>query len=192
MRSLLRILGIVVLAVIVAAAATSVVARFHDGPIAIFAGGPFSSGEWVDLTWYDASFLADVEEIEWQLMEPARSRVTWVLVDDRVAYIPCGMPEFRLWKQWPHEAVQDGRAVVRVNGQLHRRQLVKVDDPALEAILRTELGRKYGADYSGEVWFFRLDPRKEGQAGLSRRRVRSRRGCRGARRDRRRARSPRA
>ena len=135
-------------------------ARFHDGPIAIFAGGPFRSGEWVDLTWHDATFLADVEEIEWQLEDPARSRVTWVLVHDRVAYIPCGMPQLTLWKQWPHEAIQDGRAVVRFDGKLHRRQVAKVDDPALEAVLRTQVGEKYGVDYPGEIWFFRLDPRQ--------------------------------
>jgi hypothetical protein len=159
MRSVLRILGVLLLLAALGLAATAVAARFHDGPIAVFAGGPFRSGEWAELSWHDASFLADRDEIEWQLLEPARSRVTWVLVHERVAYVPCGMPDFRLWKQWPHEAVADGRAVVRIDGRLHRRRLVKVDDPALEAVLRTELGRKYGVDYTGEVWFFRMDPR---------------------------------
>lgn len=161
MRALLRILGIGVLVIVVGTAVLAVVARFHDGPIALLAGGPFTSGEPVELTWHDATFLTDVEEIEWQLEEPPRSRITWVVVHDRVAYVPCGMPDFRLWKQWPHEAVEDGRAIVRHDGKLHRRQLVKVDDPALEAVLRTETGQKYDIDeYPGEIWFFRIDPRR--------------------------------
>jgi len=160
MKALLRMLGILVLVVVAALGATAIAARFHDGPIAMFAGGPFESGEWADLSWHDASFLADTAEIEWQLVDPPRSRITWVVVHDGVAYIPCGMPEFRLWKRWPHEAMRDGRAIVRLEGRLHRRQLVRVDDPRLEAILRTEAARKYEVeDYPGEIWFFRLDPR---------------------------------
>lgn len=163
MKRLLRLLGILIVVVLVAAGVTSVAARFHDGPIVVFAGGPLQAGEWVDLSWHDATFLADVPEIEFQLVEPPRSRITWVVVHERTAYIPCGMPDFRLWKQWPHEAVADGRAVIRTGGKLHRRQVVKIDDPALEAVLRTTLGEKYDVDdYPGEVWFFRLDPRREG------------------------------
>jgi len=162
MKRLFRVLGILIALFLVAAGITSVAARFHDGPIFAFAGGPLEAGEWVDLSWHDATFLADVSEIEFQLVEPPRSRITWVVVHERAAYIPCGMPNSML-KQWPHEAVADGRAVIRTGGKLHRRQLVKIDDPALEAVLRTSLGEKYGVeDYSGEVWFFRLDPRREG------------------------------
>ncbi len=161
MKTLLRILGLGLLVVLIGTAGLAIAARFNDGPLAIFAGGPFSEGELVELTWHDATFLADVEELEWQLEEPPRSRITWVVVHDRMAYIPCGMPEFRLWKQWPHEAVQDGRAIFRIDGKLHRRHLVKVDDPALEAKLRTQTGEKYGVeDYPGELWFFRVDPRR--------------------------------
>ena len=73
------------------------------------------------------------------------------------------MPNIRLWKQWPYEAMEDGRAVVRLDGELHRRHMVRLDDPALEAILRTKMGTKYGVeDYPGEVWFFRMDPHRGG------------------------------
>ena len=41
-------------------------ARFADGPIAIIAGGPFTSGEPVSGPEPDWSFVHDVREVEFQ------------------------------------------------------------------------------------------------------------------------------
>jgi hypothetical protein len=106
-----------------------------------------------------------VPQIEFQLLEPPRSRTTWVVVHEGHAYVPCGVPSFRLFKQWPHEAMRDGRAVVRVEGQRHRRMATRVTDPALAGTLGELVSGKYGAPSSDDpeaVWFFRLDPRAEG------------------------------
>ena len=114
----------------------------------------------------DWSFATDVQNIEFQLLEPPRSRTVWIVVEDGKAYIPCGIPNFRLWKQWPHEALEDGRALLRIDGKLYPRQLVKVKDMSLIASLGEKVGHKYGlSPGDGEpdpdaVWFFRLDPRE--------------------------------
>lgn len=168
MRKLLRALAAVLLAGVAVAAAMAVFARFQDGPVAAFPGGPLASGAWAEPSWSDASFLTNVQEIELQLLEPPRSRTTWMVVHEGVAYIPCGLPSFRLWKQWPHQAARDGRAVVRVEGARHARELVRVSDPSLLSALRELTFRKYGGPRTGDdpelVWFFRLDPRRGGSA----------------------------
>ena len=140
--------------------------RFSDGPVGFFSGGPLVSGERVTTPVPDWSFATDVQNIEFQLLEPPRSRTVWVVVEDGKAYIPCGIPNFRLWKQWPHEALEDGRALLRIDGKLYPRQLVKVEDMSLVASLSEKVGHKYGLPSGGDepdpdaVWFFRLDPRE--------------------------------
>ena len=107
MKSVLRILGALLASILVAIAVLLVGARFADGPIAIVAGGPFTSGELQSGPEPDWSFVRDVREVEFQLLEPARSRTTWILVHEGKAYIPSGYMTTwwgKLWKQWPHEA----------------------------------------------------------------------------------------
>ena len=142
----------------------AIVVRFMDGPVGALAGGAFGSGELVNEPIDDWDFIEDVELVELQLLNPARSRTTWILEEDERAYIPCGLPGFRLWKQWPHEAMDDGRALLRSNGKLYPVQLVRVDaaaEPELIGELEEELDEKYGIrPGSGyEVWYFRLDSR---------------------------------
>ena len=49
----------------------------------------------------------------------------------------------RIWKQWPIDAELDGRAILRIDGKLYERNLVRViNDPAVPGVL-AELGRKY-------------------------------------------------
>lgn len=139
-------------------------ARFSDGPIGPFPGGPLVAGRLVVDPVGDWAFVEGVPEIELQLLDPPRSRTTWILVHEGSAYIPCGFPDFRLWKQWPHEARVDGRAMVRIEGKRYRVDLARIEDSALERALAEELEAKYPAagDYSGEIWFFRLDPASSG------------------------------
>ena len=146
--------------------AAAVGARFADGPVAIFAGGPLESGERVSARSVDDwSFVEPVGEIELQLVEPPRSRTVWVVVHDNALYVPCGFLDWPLWKQWPHEALRDGRAIARILGKRYEFQAVKIDEPELRAALGTRVARKYGLGEGGPppdpdvVWFFRLDPR---------------------------------
>ena len=76
----------------------------------------------------------------------------------------------QIWKQWPAQALQDGRAVIRIDGKRYERQLVRILDdwPVLEAIT-AEVNRKYDAALSadmaksGDAWFFALEPRLKTQ-----------------------------
>ena len=170
MRAVLRIVGVVLAVLLIAIAGLAVGARFHDGPIAIFAGGPFASGELVTGPEPDWSFVHEVREVEFQLLDPPRSRTTWILDHAGKAYIPCGYMTTwwgRIWKRWPHEAAKDPRILLRIDGKLYERRLVRIEDGAVVAPLLEELSRKYAggrtipmdAVTSGYLWLFELAPR---------------------------------
>jgi len=157
----MKVLRWLVIALVVVVASIALVAfgaRFADGPVAIFPGGPFESGEWVPDAQVDWTSAAGLEEIELQSGDPARSRTTWILVVDGEAYVPCSL-SFPPGKTWHHEALAnpEAEAVVRVAGKRYRRRLVKVDDPALEQRLAETVRAKYTAPPgSAGVWFFHL------------------------------------
>jgi len=55
--------------------------RVSDGPVGFFSGGPIETGEIVqgDVDW---RFATDIETIEFQLLEPPRSRTVWIVVHE--------------------------------------------------------------------------------------------------------------
>ena len=159
------VIGFVLLALLVIVFA----ARFGDGPTAILPGGPLEAGELEEGPEPDWSFARDVPEMEFELVEPGRSRTIWLEVYDKKLYVVSGYMNSavgKLWKQWPAQAEKDGRAVVRIQGKRYERQLVRIHDdrPVLEGIA-AEVNRKYGAALTadmaatGDVWFFALEPR---------------------------------
>ena len=146
--------------------------RYHDGPLAIFPGGPFKTGA-VAASPTDWSFLTDREEIEFQTLEPAQSRVVWVAVVDQRAYLVSGyMTTFvaPYWKQWPHYIKEDDRVTLRVDGKLYEQRLKRLlGHPQLAQIV-TAFANKYGfADQlpedpgdvvrSGSTWLYEVLPR---------------------------------
>ena len=170
MGTFLRILGGLLILLLLGVGGLLIGARFADGPIEIIAGGPFTSGELVTGPEPDWSFVHDTQEVEFQLLEPARSRTTWIIEHEGKAYIPCGYMTTwwgRLWKKWPIEAEQDGRILLRVGDKLYERQLVRIREGPLLAPITAEMGRKYPeassvteeAVTSGYVWLFELAPR---------------------------------
>jgi hypothetical protein len=163
----IRWLGIIVVAVIVAIGALMFAARFSDGPLGIIAGGPLVAGELVTGPDPDWTFARDVPTIQLQLLEPPRSRTTWILELNGKIYVPCGYMTStvgRLWKHWPIEAERDGRAILRIDGKRYSRQLVRIEHGPLLEPLTQELSRKYGAPAtpatveSGSLWLFELAP----------------------------------
>ena len=170
MKTLLKGLAGLVLVIAVLMAGVLIAARFSDGPLAIIAGGPFTSGELSQGPEPNWEHLKDVETVEFQLLDPPRSRTTWIAVHDGRLFIPSGYMTTwwgRIWKQWPIEAERDGRIILRTDGKLHERRLVRITSgPELEPVL-TELGRKYGggnpipmeAVESGYLWIFEGAPR---------------------------------
>ena len=173
MRFLLRMLGGLIVLLIVAIVGLVIGARFADGPIAIVAGGPFESGELVTGPEPDWSFVRDVQEVEFQLLDPPRSRTTWILDHEGKAYIPCGYMTTwwgKLWKQWPHEAEKDPRILLRIGDAIYERRLVRVEEGPAVAPLLAQLSRKYAggreipmeAVTSGNLGLYELAPRGEG------------------------------
>ena len=169
MKLILRILGGFILALVVAIAGTLVGVRFADGPWGMVAGGPFKTGEPYRGPEPDWSFVEDIDTIELQSVEPARSRTTWVVHHGGRAFIPCGYMDSawgRIWKQWPIEADRDGRAIVRIDGTLYDRYLVRIRDSESMRPIVKELARKYfgqaASDTAGQpegLWIFELAPR---------------------------------
>lgn len=169
MKLLLRVLGGIFLTLVVVIAGALIGARFADGPWGIVAGGPFKSGEPYRGSEPDWLFIKDLETIELQSAEPARSRTTWVVYHDGRAFIPCGYMNSawgRIWKQWPIEAERDGRAIVRIDGMLYDRRLVRIKDSETILPIVAELARKYfgqpAADMTSQpdgLWVFELAPR---------------------------------
>ena len=140
--------------------------RTSDGPLGPLSGGELRDGGLMTGADPDWSFVSGIGEIELQLVEPPRSRTTWILYHDGSIYVPCGFVNIRLWKQWPHEALEDGRSLARIDGKRYPRQLVRVDEPALRDALTKRLAGKYALEESQipteNLWFFRMDPRPTG------------------------------
>ena len=161
--------GKLVAGIVVVVLAFFVVTRFTDGPMGIITGGAFSSGEVVSEE-PDWRYVKDYDIVEFQLLDPARSRTTWIVEHDGRIFIPSGYmlsTVGKIWKQWPLQAEKDGRAILRVDAKLYPRQLVRIkDDPVLPAVL-AELSRKYanGAQIPvsevsrGSLWIFELAQR---------------------------------
>ena len=155
---ILRILGIGIGALVALLAIVLFGARFADGPVAIFPGGPFDSGEFVEDPKASLSFVADIEEI--QLQSGGTSRTVWVLVEGDEAYIPVSL-SFPPGKNWHRKALTSPEAVVRIQGKRYRRLLSKVEDEALHAKLLAAVAAKYTVPPGGDptaIWFFHLAP----------------------------------
>jgi hypothetical protein len=166
---LLKIPAALAVVVVVGIGVLAAIARSSDGPLAIFPGGAFSSGERYTASEPDWEALVDVDTVEFQSLDPVRSRTTWIAVHHGRIFIPSGYMTTwwgRIWKQWPIEAERDGRVILRADGKLYDRELVRVSSgPELEPVL-AELGRKYGggqafpmdAVTNGYLWIFELAP----------------------------------
>lgn len=169
MKSLLKWTGLTLLTLVLLIAAFLVYARWHDGPLEIVAGGPFTSG---DLTPApsDWSFLTERATIEFQTLDPARSRTVWLAVNDGKLFIVSGYMTTgygAIWKQWPHYLENDDRIILRIDGKLYEQRLERImQGPDVMPVLR-EFNRKYGAGEptsiatitEGETWMFQVVPR---------------------------------
>ena len=171
MGTFFKIIGYVVGVLVIVIAATLFAARFADGPLEIIAGGPFQSGD-LATEEPDWAFVRDYNTVEFQLLDPEASRTTWIAVHDGRVFIPSGYMTTwwgKIWKQWPLQALEAPEAILRVDGTLYERELVRITDPTDPAIdpVIAELSRKYAqgqslprsAFDSGYLWIFELVPR---------------------------------
>ena len=156
-----------------------VVARFSDGPIGseppleMVTAGSFKTGELqAGPTEPDWSFLKDYPTVQFQLLDPPRSRTTFIMQTRVRIFIPSGYMNStmgKIWKHWPMEAEQDGRAILRVDGKLYERSMVRIQEGEILDAVLGELSRKYAGGFpisrtaidSGDLWIFELEPRKD-------------------------------
>ena len=138
-------LGIGFLSILTAVALFFFGTRFTDGPLAIFTGGPFTSGV-LESAPEDWSYLKDRDLIEFQTLTPARSRTVWLAVHDSRLFIVSGYMNTgygSIWKQWPHYLGEDDRIILRVDDALYEQRLKRImEGPEIVPVLQ-ELGRKY-------------------------------------------------
>jgi len=170
---IIRSVGVVLAVLVGLPAVIGIAARLSDGPIAIFPGGPLEKGELVSGPESDWSFARDISEMEFQLVDPPRSRTIWLLTHGGRLFIVSGYMKTavgRWWKQWPAQAERDGRALIRLEGKRYERQAVRIHDSAIIEALAPETRRKYGepltaeAVEAGEAWVFELVPRSSSSA----------------------------
>jgi hypothetical protein len=159
MRRALRWLGISIAAGVAAIALVFFGARFHDGPIGMFKGGAFRSGEPAPAP-ADWSFAAADQTLELELpVDVGQSITAWLAVQDGRLYVPCGLCES---KRWAREVLRDGNVRVRLDGKIYELRATRVEDPATLERVRPILVEKYGARPEGvsdRTWFFALEPR---------------------------------
>ncbi len=176
-RRVLMVMGVLVLIPVFALSALAISALASDGPSVVFSGGPLVAGELVTGPEPDWSFARDVRIIELQLLDPPRSRILWIVEHEGKIYVVSGyMGSFigRIWKKWPAQAVEDGRAILRIDGKRYERQLVRIIRGDVVAGVAAEFSRKYRAGMtpaaieSENTWLFELAPRNANMTGASR------------------------
>jgi len=143
--------------------------RFSDGPVEVFSGGPFTSGQ-LAAAPDDWSYLTDRSTIEFQTMDPATSRTVWLAVHDKRLFFVSGYMNTGyggIWKQWPHYLNNDDNVILRVDGNLYEQRLERImQGPEVVPVL-TELARKYfpGAETglttadgvtNGDTWMYEV------------------------------------
>jgi len=107
-------------------------ARFADGPIAVFPGGPLVAGIPTEYEAVDWSRVAPIRELELQLETPARSRTTRFVLHGDAVYIPCAFCTNRLLKRWPRELELDDRVILRIDGLLIEGRASRVPNDSAE------------------------------------------------------------
>ncbi len=151
----LNITAAVVAVLILAIGATFVAARYHDGPIAIFPGGPLRSGPihpYFVVAW---SFARNAETIEMQLADDDTSRTTWLIEHEGHAFIPASL-SFPPGKNW-HQRADGSTAWLRIEGRRFEVRLERFEETAVIAELRKKIERKYGVvPGDGGAWWFEI------------------------------------
>ena len=161
MKRLLKWLGIVIAVLVMAIGLLAFGARYHDGPLEVFTGGPFKSGDIVPAP-NDWNLLRDRETVEFQTLDPPISRTIWLVVQDGRLFFTSGYLKwdedhglreyglrgliFKLSKRWPYQLENDDRIILRIDEKLYEQRLQRITSgpdivPVLDAF-----GRKYGDD----------------------------------------------
>ena len=124
-----------------------------DGPVFVFAGGPFRSGELVDFGALDWQALDELHELEIELVGSESSRILWFNAFEGAAYVACDLDCVGgVLTRWPQQIERDDRVVVRIAGRRAEGRLVHVPHGTAEyAAVRAVRARKYAGDDGGRA-----------------------------------------
>ena len=124
-----------------------------DGPVFVFGGGPFRSGERVAFAALDWTALDELHELEIEIVGAGSSRILWFSVQEGVAYVACDLDCIggRLTR-WPQQIERDDRVVIRIEGKRIEGRLVHVPHGTAEyEIVKAGRERKYSGDEGGRA-----------------------------------------
>jgi hypothetical protein len=124
-----------------------------DGPVWVFAGGPFRSGEHVDFAAIDWDALDELNELELEIVGAETSLTLWFSVDQGVPYVACDLDCVggRLTR-WPQLIERDDRVVIRIDGRRVDARLVHVPHGSAEyQAARAARERKYSGAAGGRA-----------------------------------------
>jgi hypothetical protein len=124
-----------------------------DGPVFVLAGGPFRSGEVVELATLDWEKLDALNELEMEIVGAASSRILWFSVHDGRAYVACDLDCVggRLTR-WPQQIDRDDRVVIRIDGRRAEARLRHVPHGTREyRDVRAGRDRKYSGEAGGRA-----------------------------------------
>jgi len=124
-----------------------------DGPVFVFAGGPFRSGEQVDFADMDWESLDERHELELEIVAAKSSLTLWFSVYEGVLYVACDLDCVggRL-DRWPEQIERDDRVVIRIDAKRVEGRLVHVPHGSAEyAAARAGRKRKYSGDEGGRA-----------------------------------------
>jgi len=149
----LRRLAALAALLIAAVAAGKLLQSRADGPVGIFSGGPFRSGELVAFADVDWEALDALTDLELETVGEQRSRTLWFSVYGGVPYVGCDLDcmDGRLTR-WPQQVELDDRVVVRVDGRRVEGRLVHVPHGTPEYVAaRAARERKYSGEGSASA-----------------------------------------
>ena len=177
-KTILQILGVIILIPAVGMATLRVENRNADGPSILFPGGEMTSGQLHTGPEPDWSFTDDIQLVELQLNDPMASRLIYVLEAEGRLFIISGYMTTtlgKLWKEWAFEADRgNNQGVLRVDGVRYPRTLVRIEEGDILDGVAAKLITKYGGApsasaqaiaatragiESGNSWVFELIPR---------------------------------
>jgi hypothetical protein len=124
-----------------------------DGPIFIFSGGPFRSGEMVELADLEWDKLDALHELELEIVGGKNSLTLWFSVEEGIPYVACDLDCVggRLMR-WPQQIELDNRVVVRIDGKRAVGRLVHVPHGTVEyQNVRAGREKKYSGTSGGRA-----------------------------------------
>ena len=124
-----------------------------DGPVWVFAGGPFRSGEIVAFEDLDWGVLDARHELELEIVGAESSRILWFNAVEGAVYVGCDLDCIggRLTR-WPQQIERDDRVVIRIDGKRVVGRLVHVPHATEEYVaVHVARARKYAGDSGGRA-----------------------------------------